>query len=243
MNSDTRSFEELISPFYQYMRGEGGLARKTSGDYISRLRFLAARYPIDESLTQERIEEIKALERNQRLSRAVYNTPKAMSDFHSGLMKLLSFLNSGFFQKEADELKIITNDTHIQQTERIALIQARVGQGEFRKKLATYWDKYCAISNCGTLQALLASHIKPWRISDNNERLDVFNGLLLLPNYDKLFDLGLMTFNKHGEAVYSRLLSNEDRQIMRLSNDLRLRKIDSNHCVYLEYHNDNCFIP
>ena len=37
---------------------------------------------------------------------------------------------------------------------------------------------------------LIASHIKPWRVSNNNERLDVYNGLLLLPNLDKLFDKG-----------------------------------------------------
>ena len=30
------------------------------------------------------------------------------------------------------------------------------------------------------------SHIKPWRDADNQERLDAYNGLLLLPNYDKL---------------------------------------------------------
>ena len=72
-----------------------------------------------------------------------------------------------------------------------------------------YWDG-CAISKCSLTDMLVASHIKPWKDSTNDERLDVFNGLLLLPNYDKLFDLGYLTFTSEGKAIYSKLLSKND---------------------------------
>jgi predicted restriction endonuclease len=41
---------------------------------------------------------------------------------------------------------------------------------------------------------LRASHIKPWRLASNEERLDPNNGLILAPTYDLLFDQGFITF-------------------------------------------------
>lgn len=39
---------------------------------------------------------------------------------------------------------------------------------------------------------LIDSHIKPWSQSNNQEWLDVNNGLLLCPNHDALFDKGII---------------------------------------------------
>ena len=50
---------------------------------------------------------------------------------------------------------------------------------------------------------LVASHIKPWRDSNNQERLDKFNGLLLLANLDKAFDLGFISFADTGLVMIS----------------------------------------
>lgn len=89
---------------------------------------------------------------------------------------------------------------------------------------------------------LVASHIKPWKDADNKERLDAYNGLLLLPNYDKLFDTGYITFDQNGRILYSRLLDKADRETIGLTNDLHLVKLDERHLRYLKYHNDNCFL-
>ena len=48
---------------------------------------------------------------------------------------------------------------------------------------------------------LIASHIKPWRESNNEERLDGSNGLLLSPHIDKLFDKHLISFTSKGELI------------------------------------------
>lgn len=84
--------------------------------------------------------------------------------------------------------------------------------------------------------------IKPWRDADNRERLDVFNGLLLAPNYDKLFDLGYITFKSNGIVVCSKLLSSTDKRLLMLDGSTRLQKVDDRHKPYLKYHNDQCFI-
>jgi len=51
-------------------------------------------------------------------------------------------------------------------TSRAAVIQSRIGQGLFRARLIDYWGG-CAISGCKQLELLKASHIKPWRVSNN----------------------------------------------------------------------------
>ena len=44
-------------------------------------------------------------------------------------------------------------------------------------------------------RVLIASHIKPWYRATNEERVNPMNGLILTPNLDKVFDLGLITFD------------------------------------------------
>ena len=69
-----------------------------------------------------------------------------------------------------------------------------------------------------------------------------YNGLLLLPNYDKLFDLGYISFYPKGEIMYSHLLDKFDRAAKGLTSDLHLVKLEDQHLKYLKYHNENCFL-
>jgi hypothetical protein len=68
------------------------------------------------------------------------------------------------------------------ETERQAIIAARRGQGRFRQELKILWAERCSVTKSRALSLLRASHIKPWRDSTNSERLDRYNGLLLLPS-------------------------------------------------------------
>lgn len=54
---------------------------------------------------------------------------------------------------------------------------------------------------------LIASHIKPYKVSEQNEKFDKNNGLLLSKNMDSLFDLGYITFNDKGEIITSSKLN------------------------------------
>ena len=88
----------------------------------------------------------------------------------------------------------------------------------------------------------MASHIKPWRDSDNQERLDAYNGLLLIPNYDKMFDKGYISFSTEGKIIISPLLTSNDRKELKLSPDAHLRFIAPQHQKYLEYHREHCLL-
>ncbi len=239
-------FNEIEADFYHYMVTDGNLKAKTSRDYISRLRFLAGYYRLDNSLTMEKIQDILVKETERMQDRVVYNTSHAIGDFSAGLSKLLNFYRSGYINQiirnEEAEEEHVKRDTSLSNTERIAIIKARIGQGLFRQNLIDYW-RGCAVSGCHKTEVMVASHIKPWRDASNAERIDIFNGLLLLPNMDKLFDKGYMTFDCLGMAHFSSLLSDEDIALMGIDKRrCHLVKIDERHKSFLKYHNEHCFI-
>lgn len=243
--SNLEKYTDLQADFYHYMVKFGGIAKKTSGDYVTKMKFLAHDYSLDETLTKEKIDEILRQEDLKRQERSVYTSKKSLSDFRAGLNKFLAFINSDYHKRIADsiitEIKAVENDNTIKMTEKDSIVKSRIGQGIFRKGLIEYWHG-CAISQCPLTWMLIASHIKPWRDADNQERLDPYNGLLLLPNYDKLFDLGYISFNSKGKIMYSRLLDKFDRETIGLTNNLHLVKLEEQHLKYLKYHNDNCFL-
>ncbi|MCF2551186.1 HNH endonuclease, partial [Bacteroides caecigallinarum] len=202
-------------------------------------------YRIDNTLNEESVEDILRKEEIRCTEREKYCTRKSISDFRSGLRKFLDFLKSDYRKRYDNsilsEIEKIKENQHLSVTEKESIILSRRGQGVFRNNLIKYWDG-CAISKCSLTDMLVASHIKPWKDSTNDERLDVFNGLLLLPNYDKLFDLGYLTFTSEGKAIYSKLLSKNDKYLLGLTSTLSLCRIEEAHKTYLKYHNKYCFI-
>ena len=123
-----------------------------------------------------------------------------------------------------------------------AIIESRVGQARFRKNLIKYW-KTCAVTDFKIERLLRASHIKPWNVANPTERLDSFNGLLLVPNLDALFDDGFISFNKQGGILISSKLLEDEYATLGLAVDMRLRKINGAHVSYLAYHFENIFKP
>jgi len=127
-------------------------------------------------------------------------------------------------------------------TEVSRMVQQRVGQDVFRATLLEYWGGRCAISGLDEPQLLRASHIKPWAKCDtDNERLDVFNGLLLAPHYDALFDAGWITFDEAGLVVISPSLKEGSRQVIGLRGDERLHTLAPEHARYLAWHRTHEF--
>lgn len=93
-----------------------------------------------------------------------------------------------------------------------------------------------------SLTAILrASHIKPWRDSNNVERLDVFNGLLLSPAYDAAFDMGLISFDAGGKIIVSNKLVPADAKVLGLDTNACLSRLDLKHQPYLEHHRASVF--
>ena len=116
--------------------------------------------------------------------------------------ELASSMSSPVFEPIDAVTEILAELESIPETERIAVLKSRVGQGVFRERLIGYW-KGCAVTGADCISVLRASHIKPWRDSSNEERLDQFNGLLLTPNLDAAFDAGRISFDNSGKIMLS----------------------------------------
>ena len=138
------------------------------------------------------------------------------------------------------DLKTILN-SKIETTQKEMLGYARIGQGHFRSTVLQAWDNACCVTGVGLAVVLRASHIKPWRDSDNAERLDPNNGLPLIANLDALFDRGLISFAEDGELLVSKSIGENHRKDLNLDH----RGLRSSPPVamlpYLEYHRDNIF--
>lgn len=139
--SNIERYADLQADFYHYMVKYGGIAKKTSGDYVTRMKFLAHHYLLDETLTQEKIEDILRQEDLKRESRSVYTSKKSISDFRAGLHKFLAFIHSDYYGRINDsilrELRTVENDHTIKVTEKQSIIKSRLGQGLFRNELIT----------------------------------------------------------------------------------------------------------
>ncbi|MFJ7735623.1 HNH endonuclease [Lysinibacillus sp. NPDC097287] len=124
-------------------------------------------------------------------------------------------------------------------TEGSRLAQYRVGQQKFKALLLNKFDncQLCSIK----AKHCRASHIKPWKSSNNRERLDVNNGLLLCPNHDHLFDRGLITFNNDGKILISDNIDESSLNDFRLNADLRIEmSLEKNN--YMAYHRNFKYI-
>lgn len=128
-------------------------------------------------------------------------------------------------------------------TEAVREVVQRVGQDIFRRTLIEYWGGRCAVTGLDVVELLRASHIKPWAdCESDSERLDVFNGLLLAPHLDALFDKGLVTFSDEGHLLCSPQLS--DRQWALLGIDriaVRADSLADGHRTYLRWHRSKVF--
>ncbi len=127
------------------------------------------------------------------------------------------------------------------ETERESIVKARVGQGVFRKQLLEMWDG-CAVTGVKLPDLLRASHIKPWRDSTNPERTNRYNGLLLLPQYDHLFDKGFISFDDQGQLLRSPALDRIPISQLGINDTDRLRSLSENHQAFLRYHREETFV-
>jgi hypothetical protein len=142
---------------------------------------------------------------------------------------------------EAEKEKIDTDEINEDEkdTVRQSLIKARKGQGQYRDDLISIW-KECPITKCDVLFILRASHIKPWRYSTNVERLDKYNGILLSPTYDALFDRGLISFSDSGVILISPKMNKGNIQKLNIDINAKI-KVNEKSRDYIKFHRENIF--
>ena len=141
--------------------------------------------------------------------------------------------------REIDHIR----DAGITETEKDALIRARRGQGRYRARLLEI-EHECRITHISNPDYLIASHIKPWRHSSNDERVDGENGLMLCPNIDLLFDNGFISFENNGDIILSPVADNDVLARMQVRTDERVNVggFSSGQKHYLEFHRNDVLL-
>ncbi len=118
----------------------------------------------------------------------------------------------------------------------------REGQDEYRRKLLEECP-FCPITMINEESLLIASHIKPWAVSDSIERIDPNNGFILSPLYDKLFDRGYITFSDSKRVSISNWLSRQVKDRIGIKDNQLFQFLPMNdiRAKYLEYHRNMVF--
>lgn len=104
--------------------------------------------------------------------------------------------------------------------------------------------KNCPITGIDDKRLLIASHIKPWVHSNNEERVNTKNGILLSPLFDKLFDkgIGLITFTLEKRILISNKISKENIAKLNIFQNQEVENLDINgREEFLEYHRNLYF--
>jgi hypothetical protein len=125
-------------------------------------------------------------------------------------------------------------------TERLDLISARRGQGVFRDNLCKI-ELACRLTGLQDVDHLRASHVKPWHVCDDREKLDGYNGLLLSPHIDHLFDQGYISFSDNGDMLVSEDLQSEVLRRWSIALPQNVGRFHERQCRYLDYHRRNVF--
>lgn len=165
----------------------------------------------------------------------VERNKKGKGMYHSALRWYCRFMRDKLNSTVTADINEIYQQSEI--TERESLVATRLGQGKFRDSLISYWGQ-CAATGFKVHTLLIASHIKPWRDSENTERTDPFNGLLLIPNLDKAFDRNFISFKANGDIIISKELEEPAR--LGISNSINI-ELTQEHQKYMEYHRDTQF--
>lgn len=139
--------------------------------------------------------------------------------------------------------KIIKEIEHPQnlETEKQALIKVRIGHSKLKENVLKI-KQACDICGLNHPKLLIASHIKPWAKSNDYEKLDCENILLLCPMHDALFDKGLISFDRHGHILISKELNQQNLALMNIDKKNNINITSQRQQDYLDWHRKNIFI-
>lgn len=157
----------------------------------------------------------------------------------SNTYQILANSTNKNISENSDILKIEQRGD-INETEKYRLTKSRIGQGIYRNNLLKIENK-CRVTELTDTSYLIASHIKPWSHSSDNEKLDGNNGFLLSPHVDKLFDNGYISFLNNGDILVSKKINPDTLSLWSINNNLNIGVLNKQQQKYLEYHRSNIF--
>jgi putative restriction endonuclease len=150
---------------------------------------------------------------------------------------------NGLLEWEDHLRQEVESDETMTETEKLTLIVSRIGQGKFKDNVKRI-ESRCRVTKVDKIQHLRASHLKPWRDSDNGERLNGENGLLLTPSIDHLFDRGFISFEDNGDLLVSPVshkLSLEKMGVP-VGTKLNVGNFSEGQKAFLDFHREDIFL-
>jgi putative restriction endonuclease len=188
----------------------------------------------------------KGLSHGSKLELIVWDEYFADQDgYLAACIKLLGTAVAGY--KCSSSVEYATVDLPPVGSIRMVQRAERVNQEYFRNNLLHNYKGKCCLTGLSEPKLLVASHIKPWAVSDpKTERLAASNGLLLNALHDRAFDQGLMTIDKNYRVVLSSKLKRDDVSEKWLFK-FEGQKITEPSVMppareFIEYHNDMVFV-
>lgn len=139
------------------------------------------------------------------------------------------------------DVQQVLSDPSVPATVKQQLVNARIGQGLFRSRVELI-EPSCRVTGVADRRFLRASHIKPWVDSDNSERLDGHNGLLLSPHVDHLFDKGFISFANDGALIVSEALPESVLSAWKISSAVIAKPLLTGQQGYMEFHRRQVFL-
>ena len=122
--------------------------------------------------------------------------------------------------------------------ERHQLVKSRRGQGVFRDNVESREPK-CRVTGVSNPNYLRASHIKPWRKSNDTEKIDGDNGLMLAPHVDFLFDRGFISFEDDGTLIVSELIEDGALESWGIPSEMNVGSFTPEQSIFLKFHREN----
>ncbi len=147
-----------------------------------------------------------------------------------------------FNYRKEKEQEQKTKEESVAEKTKETIRQARNGQGKYREKLLEQC-RFCPITMISDERLLIASHIKPWASCDDIEKIDPYNGYMLSPMIDKLFDQGYITFTPERHLILSPFISNFTWKQVNLKNNTFYQNLpmDEKRIEYLDFHHHSVF--
>jgi hypothetical protein len=138
---------------------------------------------------------------------------------------------------EIAEVDEIIMRTDIGPTQKTQIINSRRGQGVFKAQVRQI-ERVCRVTKVANPRHLIASHIKPWKKSNDAEKISGYNGLLLAPHIDHLFDKGFISFEGNGNLILSSQLDNSVLDKWCIDKNINVGSFRNEQQQFLEYHRD-----
>ena len=150
-----------------------------------------------------------------------------------GKLDDLVFVNDDLYFKE-DAQKVFGEDLKGSARKRDPYLH-RLYKNQLQEECEEIYGKSLCVLERLSYPVLIASHIKPFIETNEDEAYDPNNGLLLSRTIDSLFDLKYISFTNDGKIIFSKRISSDVKSFWK-DYYLEPQILNSERKKYLEYH-------